>query len=179
MWKFFGGVISGLALSVVYVWSGIAPPGWMELPDLFKKSLNAAVVDDAVIDPDTPVDTRVRAIEVYFANQAKRMAALEAQAGFPLTRMLRFQRVKRDAQVLRNEWRSFGKALDQPSVRKRLEAKHGAQDRDDIKRLMLIEALAKKKLLSGWLKRHGLRPDRGNILEVLTDVSRMDRAPGR
>jgi hypothetical protein len=177
MGKFLAGAVFGLVLSVCYVWYGVTLPGWMELPVLFQKSLKAAAVDDALFDPDVPDAMRRRALEVYFENQAKRAAALEAELGYPLTRELRFRRAKRAAQILRAQWSGYDAALEKPALRKTLLARHGVADNDNLKRRMLMAALRKKPALLQWFKLQSRTPSEVNVLEVLTELSQSRRAP--
>ncbi len=179
MWKFLGGTLFGLVLSVAYVWYGIALPDWMELPGLFQRSVTAAAIDDVVIDLDTPEATRRRALEVYFANQAKRAAELEAELGFPLTRAMQFRRVKREAQILRAQWSALDVALGKPALLQALQAKHQTTDSDTLKRRMLMAALAEKVLLKKWLERHSRQATEQNVIEVITNISRLAEPPSR
>ena len=173
MWNFLAGTVCGVVLSISYVWYGVSLPDWLELPDTFKKSLNAAVVDDALLDPDIPEATRRRALEVYFANQAERAAALEAELGYPIIRALQNRQVKRVAQHLRAQWSGYDAALRQPALRATLSRKHGAADNDTLKRHMLMAALKEEPLLANWLKIHSRTPSASNALEIITEVSRL------
>lgn len=177
MGKFLAGAVFGLALSVSYVWYGVTLPGWMELPALLQKSLKAAAVDDALFDPDVPEAMRRRALEVYFENQAKRAAALEAELGYPLTSELRFRRAKRAAQILHAQWIGYDVALEKSALRKALIARHGVSDNDSLKRRMLMAALRKEPTLLQWFKLQSHTPSEANVLEVLTELSRRRRAP--
>jgi hypothetical protein len=176
MWNFLAGTVCGVLLSVSYVWYDLSLPDWVELPDTFKKSLNAAIVDDALVDPDTPEATRRRALEVYFANQAERAAALEAELGSPLTRAMQFRRVKRAAQRLREQWSQYDVTLRQPAMREFKSRKHGTSNHDTLKRHMLMAALQEQPLLTKWLKAHSPEPSVSNVLEVVTDIARLEPA---
>ena len=173
MWNFLAGTVCGLVLSISYVWYDVSLPGWVELPDAVKKSLNAAVVDDALIDPGTPEATRRRALEVYFANQAERAAALEAELGYPLTRAMQNRRVKRAAQRLRAEWSKYDETLRQPALREAMSRKHGVSDDETLKRHMLMAALQEKPMLAKWLKAQSRMPSISNVLELVSEVSRL------
>lgn len=173
MWNFLAGTVCGVVLSISYVWYDISLPDWLELPGVFQKSLNAAVVDDALVDPDIPEATKRRALEVYFANQAQRAAALEAELGYPLTRAMQTGRLKRSAQRLRDQWSGYDALLKQPALREMLARKHAASDDDTIKRHMLMAALQDQPILAKWLKDHTPPPSVANVLEVITEVSRL------
>lgn len=176
MWNFLTGTICGVMLSISYVWYDVSLPDWIELPDAFKKSLNAAVVDDALVDPDIPEATRRRALEVYFANQAERAAALEAELGYPMTRAMQIRQVKRAAQRLQEQWSGYDMILSQPALRETRSLKYGASDDDTLKRRMLMAALAERPLLVKWIKTHSRTPSVSNVLEIVTQLSRLDPA---
>ena len=176
MWNFVAGTICGVILSISYVWYDVSLPDWVELPHAFKKSLNAAVVDDALVDPDIPEATRRRALEVYFANQAERAAALEAELGYPLTRAMQIRRVKRAARRLQEQWSGYDVILSQPAVRETRSRKYGVSDDDTLKRHMLIAAMEEQPLLARWLKAHARAPSVSNVLEIVKEVSRLEPA---
>lgn len=176
MWNFVAGTVCGVMLSIAYVWYDVSPPSWLELPDLFQRSLKAAVADEALVDPEVPEATRRRALEVYFANQAERAAALEAELGFPLTRAMQTRRVKRAAQRLLTRWAGLDELLKQPALREAMSQKHGAPDDDTLKRRMLMAALAEQPVLTAWLKERSRVPTETNVLEVLRDVGRLEAA---
>ena len=176
MWNFVAGTVCGVMLSIGYVWYDVSPPSWLELPGLFQRSLKAAVVDEALVDPEVSEATRRRALEVYFANQAERAAALEAELGFPLTRAMQTRRVKRAAQRLLTRWSGYDEVLKQPALREAMSQKHGAPDDDMLKRRMLMEALAEQPVLTAWLKERSRVPTEANVLEVLKEVGRLEAA---
>lgn len=180
MWNFVAGTVCGVMLSIAYVWYDVSPPSWLELPGLFQRSLKAAVADEALVDPEVSEATRRRALEVYFANQAERAAALEAELGFPLTRAMQTRRVKRAAQRLLTRWSGLDELLKQPALREAMSQKHGekhgAPDDDTLKRRMLMAALAEQPVLTAWLKERSRVPTETNVLEVLRDVGRLEAA---
>lgn len=176
MWNFVAGTVCGVMLSIAYVWYDVSPPDWLELPGLFQRSLKAAVVDEALVDPEVPEATRRRALEVYFANQAERAAALEAELGFPLTRAMQTRRVKRAAQRLLTRWSGLDELLKQPALREAMSQKHGTPDDDTLKRRMLMAALAEQPVLTAWLKERSRVPTEANVLEVLKKVGRLEAA---
>ena len=173
MWNFFAGTVFGLGLSVAYVWYDVSLPKWLELPGVFQESIKAAVADEALFDPNAPADMRRRALEVYFANQSKRMAAIEIELGYPLTSQIQRRRIGRAAQVLRSMWSAFDTALSKPSLRAALVKKHGDGSDEVLKRRMLLSALRKKPSLMSWIEKHHGAPTEGNVREVLIDVSRL------
>jgi hypothetical protein len=173
MWNFLAGTVCGVVMSVSYVWYDVSLPDWVELPDAFKKSLNAAVVDDALVDPDIPDATRRRALEVYFTNQAERAVALEAELGYPLSRAMQVRRVQRAAQRLLTEWSKYDVTLSQPALREFKSRKHGTSDHDTLKRHMLMAALEGQLLLTKWLKKHARAPSASNVLEIVTEASHL------
>jgi hypothetical protein len=176
MWNFLAGTVCGVVLSISYVWYDVALPEWAVLPDTVKKSLNAAAVDDALVDPAIPEATRRRALEVYFANQAERAAVLEAELGYPLTRAIQNRRLKRAAQRLRAQWSGYDEVLKQPALRETMSNKYGASDDDKLKRHMLMAALQEKPVLAKWLKSRARTPSASNVLELVTEVSRLPQA---
>ncbi|MFT5509971.1 MAG: hypothetical protein ACI89J_003062, partial [Hyphomicrobiaceae bacterium] len=126
-----------------------------------------------IIRASAPADMRRRALEVYFANQSKRMAAVEIELGFPLTSQIQRRRIGRAAQILRSMWSAFDKALSKPALRAALVKKHGDGNDEALKRRMLLAALREKPSLMSWIKKHHGIPTEANVREVLIDVSRL------
>lgn len=172
MGKFLSGTVLGVLLSVTYVWYDWKPPEWFEFPDVLQRSLKAAATDDTLHDLDAASDVRQRALEVYFANQAERAAALDANLGHPILRALVRDRVRRRARVLRGLWSAYDTALSKPALREKLEVKHGTQATDQLKRRMLLAALREEPFLMRWIEKRRARPTEINVRELLRSVSR-------
>lgn len=174
MGRFLAGTVFGLVLSVSYVWYDVALPEWVELPDMFQRSLKAAATDDTLFDVNAPSDMRQRALEVYFATQAKRAAAVDASLGHPLLTALVVKRVRDRARVLNAQWSGYDKALAKPALRKVLVAKYGVADDDRLKRHMLLAALRERTFLINWIKRHRSAPDVKTVREIVREVSGLE-----
>ncbi len=130
MWNFLVGTVCGVVLRFPTSGTTFHCPTGLSCLTPSRRASNAAVVDDALIDPDIPEATRRRALEVYFANQGNAPAALEAELGYPLTRAMQNRRVKRAAQRLRAEWSKYDETLRQPALREAMSRKHGVSDDD-------------------------------------------------
>ncbi|MGI9424919.1 MAG: hypothetical protein ACR2PA_17105 [Hyphomicrobiaceae bacterium] len=177
MWNFLAGTAFGLIVSTAYVWYDVSLPKWVELPSVLQGSLQAAVIDDTLMDLDSSDATRRRAVEVYFSSQAKRAAVLEAELGFPLVRALQFRRARRAAKILNGQWSIYDKALAKPPLREALVRKHGAGRDEELKQQMLFAALQKKPFLKTWIERHVATPTVANLRQLLTQIGRMRNAP--
>lgn len=173
MRNFLFGSLFGMALSVAYVWYGVSLPKWLELPGAFQRSVKAAAVDETLYDLKAPADMRLRALEVFFENQAKRAAKLDAKLGHPILGQLETQRVRRKARMLRGLWSAYDVALDKPHLREALVRQHGDVSNELLKRRMLLKAVQKEEYLMGWLRRERKIPNEANVREVLAEVSRV------
>ena len=67
--------------------------------------------------------------------------------------------------------------LEKTPLRKALVARHGVSDNDSLKRRMLMAALRNEPTLLQWFKLQSRKPSEANVLEVLTELSRLRRAP--
>ena len=131
--------------------------------------------------PNSASRERVRQIEVPAFEKVQkavknRAAALETELGYPLTRAIQNRRVKRDAHRLRAQWSGYDEVLKQPALRETMSNKYGASDDDKLKRHMLMAALQEKPVLVKWLKNHERTPSVSNVLELVTEVSRLPQS---
>lgn len=179
MGKFLAGTVFGLILSIAYVWYGVQLPKWLELPDTFQRSLKAVVTDEALFDLEASDGRRRRALEIYFATQAQRAAALDADMGHPLLNEMTRRRAVRKARVLRGLWSAYDKAINQPELRKSLVKKHGETDDDTLKRRMLLAAVREEAFLFAWLEKHDSTPTVANVRELLVKFSHLDATPSK
>jgi len=126
MLKFILGTLFGMAMSFVYVEYDYGLPDWVELPDTLQRNLATAVVDNRLYDLSESPRLQRRVLEVYFTNQGKRAASLDAKLGHPFLEALRKERVHREARKIRGLWSAYDTALSKPALRARLEEKYGA-----------------------------------------------------
>lgn len=178
MLKFIAGTVFGLALSIAYVWYGITLPAWTEFPSMFQRSLTAAATEDTLIDLDTPDDQRRRALEIYFANQPNRAAAVEAGLGYPITQELQLRRARRTAQILLAKWKGYDQVLAKPALREAMAKKHGNPSNDEtLKQRMLLAALLNESFLMKWIKHHLYNPSEENARDLLDEIRQRRNVP--
>ena len=173
MGKFILGALFGMAMSYAYVWYDVRLPDWVELPDLVKRNLATAVVDDRLYDLEASSSQRRRALEVYFTNQGPRAAKLDAQLGHPFLEAIRKKRVHREARITRGLWSAYDKALAKPNIRARLEEKYGTTDSQTLKRRMLLAAVREKTFLNAWITRDRGTPSETDVYGTVVELSRL------
>jgi len=171
MTKFLLGTALGALLAFVFVRFNLEPPAVLDLPEKLQKNVVVTVVEGDLYDLTRDVETRTRALEVYFKNRAGAAAKLDAAAGHPFLSALHRARATREARVLAAQWTAYDQALAKPPLKAALERRHGVSDTDALKRAMLFAALIRKPFLKSWLERTKGSVTSDNLRDFLNEVN--------
>ncbi|MDX2156118.1 MAG: hypothetical protein SFW09_06370 [Hyphomicrobiaceae bacterium] len=172
MLRFLLGIAFGAAISFGYVKWGGSFFDMMGLPDRLRGNIFASASEGPLYELQQDADTRRRALEVFFDNQAEMAARIDAEAGHPFLTVLHVRRAAREAGHLHAQWQAFDVALDQPALRQALERRHATMDTVALKRKMLVEALAKQPFLQDWIARHHPGTAEEGLVELLAQITR-------
>jgi len=167
MLKFFTGTAIGVLLAFVFVHYNWQPPAVLDLPEKLKKNVVSTAVEGDLYDLAADIETRERALEVYFKNRAGDAVKADAAAGHPFLDALYRARARREAGQVAGQWSAYDAALAKPALRGTLERKYGFNETDALKRAMLIDALNRKPFLKAWLEARATSVSSENVREVL------------
>jgi hypothetical protein len=177
MLKFLLGTALGAVLAFAFVRFNLEPPAILDLPEKVKKNVISTAVEGDLYDLARDVETRGRALEVYFKNRAGDAVKIDAAAGHPFLNALYRARAMREARQLNQQWTAYDKALEQPALRATLERKHGLTDSEALKRAMLFDALTRKPFLKLWLERGQTAVTPENLRDLLTETAKQPAPP--
>ena len=170
MGKFLIGLVVGIAAAFGYVRWNISP-GIMELPETLRGNIVSTAIEGDLYDLDKPLDTRRRALEVFFQNRAQFAASVDAEFAHPFLNALYRKRVIREARQLRGQWDAFDMALEKPALRETFEKKYGVSDDIALKQAMLLNAYQEKDFLKQWVAAHETAPTKAALLPLLKKLS--------
>ncbi|HKJ61774.1 MAG TPA: hypothetical protein VKA94_07220 [Hyphomicrobiales bacterium] len=151
MGRFLLGLVIGIALSFGYVRWGIALPDFLTLPERLRGNIVSTAIEEDLYDLGQPIETRRRALEVFFASRSKFAVEVDAEYGHPFLNALYRKRATHEARLLRGQWVAFDMALKKPALRPALEKKHGVSDDLSLKQAMLFSAYQDKPFLVRWV----------------------------
>lgn len=151
MWKFLGGVLLGVIVALGYVRFDLPLPEFLQLPGMLKGNIVSSATEQELYDLSADGGTRLRALDVYFANQSRAAAELDAASGHPFLHALHRERARHEARLLLAAREGFAAALAQPALRQTLERKHGVSDDAALEAAMLADRLDDYPFLTGWL----------------------------
>ena len=172
MSRFLLGLVIGIALSFGYVRWGIALPDFLTLPERLRGNIVSTAIEEDLYDLDQPIETRRRALEIFFESRAKFAVAVDAEYGHPFLNALYRKRATHEARLLRGQWDAFDKALDKPALRSVLERKHGVTEDVALKQAMLFSAYQDKPFLVRWVVENGQNhPTPETLLPLLKKLS--------
>jgi hypothetical protein len=175
MGRFFVGLIFGIALSFGYVRWGIALPDYLTLPDRLRGNIVSTAIEGELYDLGQSIETRRRALEVFFDSRAKFAAEVDAEYGHPFLKALYRKRATREARILRAQWDAFDMALDKPALRASLEKRHGSSDETALKQAMLFKAFQEKPFLAAWITENDGVVTPATLMPVLKTLSALPR----
>lgn len=176
MLKFILGVLFGAGLAVGYVRYSIELPEYLQLTDKLRGNLVSTATEGELYDLGRDIETRRRALEIFFANRPDFAVRVDAEFGHPFLAALYRKRAIREARRLRGQWSAFDTALDKPALRERLEKKYGTTDATALKQAMLAEALQREPFLKSWLVKQGHAIEHADLLATLREASAMPAA---
>ena len=171
MLKFVGGLLAGIVLALGYVRFDFALPEFLEAPEKIRGGVVSAAIEEDLYDLSADPGRRMRALEIYFINQAEAAAELDAEVGHPFLIALRRMRAMREARQLAMQWSAYDAALAQNALRDMLVRKHGTTEDDALKRAMLMEALQDKPFLQSWLTVEYGPVTKDNLRDLLAQAS--------
>jgi hypothetical protein len=172
MLKFFTGTAIGVLLAFVFVHYNWQPPAVLDLPEKLKKNVVSTAVEGDLYDLGADLETRERALEVFFKNRAGDAVKTDAAAGHPFLAALYRQRANREARQLSMQWSAYDAALAKPALRGTLERKYGFNETDALKRAMLMDALNRKPFLKSWLEEHASPVSSENLRALLIETGK-------
>lgn len=158
MWKFIGGVLLGIVVALGYVRFDLPLPDFLQLPGTLKGNFVATVTEGELYDLSADAGVQRRALEIYFDNQARAAAEVDAGAGHPFLHALHRERARREARQVLASRSGFATALEQPALRETLERKHGTTDEKALLAALLVERLEGHAFLSRWLEQEANCP---------------------
>jgi hypothetical protein len=172
MGRFLLGLVIGIALSIGYVRWGIALPDYLTLPERLRGNIVSTAIEEELYDLGQPIETRRRALEVFFESRARFAVEADAEYGHPFLNTLYRKRATREARLLRGQWDAFDAALEKPALRSALMKKHGATDDLALKQAMLFAAYREKPFLVRWVsEQQEAEPAPRTILPLIEKLS--------
>ncbi len=178
MLKFFSGTAIGVLLAFVFVHYNWEPPAALDLPDKLKKNIVSTAVEGDLYDLAADIETRERALEVYFKNRAGDAVKTDAAAGHPFLNALYRERAVRESRQLSMQWSGYDAALEKPALRGTLERKYGLNETEALKRAMLMNALDRKPFLKSWLEANATVVSPENVRDVLAETGKQPEVTG-
>ena len=171
MLKFFTGTAIGVLLAFLFVHYNWQPPAVLDLPEKLKKNVVSTAVEGDLYDLSANIETRERALEIYFKNRASDAVKADAAAGHPFLDALYRARARREAGQVAGQWSAYDAALAKPALRGTLERKYGFNETDALKRAMLMDALNRKPFLKTWLEANAAPLSPENVRDVLRETA--------
>ncbi|MBI1210041.1 MAG: hypothetical protein GC190_01140 [Alphaproteobacteria bacterium] len=171
MLKYLTGTALGAAMAFAFAAFNVEPPPILKAPARLKANIVATAVEGQLYDLDGDLAARERALEVYLKNRARDAVKLDGEAGHPFLTLLVRARARHEALELLAGWSAYDKVLAQPALRATLEHKYGSEDSDELKRVMLLEALDRKPLLKSWLAKTTVAATAENLRGLLRQAA--------
>ena len=150
--KYVGAVVFGIAITYAYVHFGYEPPPALQIAG---KAKSEAIVATAEFDLYSPVaddNMRQRAMAVVLGQQPELLIELNQELDNQILFELLRRKALRKAKQLKQEMSAYDKALDQPALRARLEAKYNVADTHRLKHSMMLAAIKDTPFLYWYLK---------------------------
>jgi hypothetical protein len=135
MSRFLLGLVIGIALSFGYVRWGIKLPDFLTLLEQLRGNIVSTAIEEDLYNLDQPIQTRQRALEVFFESRAKFAVETDAEYGHPFLNALYRKRATHEARLLRGQWDAFDEAMGKPALRSALERKSRSNRRCCFRRI--------------------------------------------
>ncbi len=175
--KFLGGLLLGVVLTYAYTRYRWELPAMVQVPAKVTSSVISATADSDLYNWELPFEVRQRAAAVILGQNPDQFIELDNATDHVLLYEMQRQRAVRLALIARQKYAAFDVVLSKPSLRKRLEQKHGTTDAEQLKRRMLAADIADQSILIGYLRDRFPNLSREERVDLILNVGQNELKP--
>lgn len=177
--KFVVGLCVGIGITYAYVRVGYKPPAVVRLANTVTSEASVATAELTLYSPTATDAERHRAMAIVLGNRPELLIDVNNELrGSVLAEVLRYKAL-RGAKLLKQQAGAYSRALAQPAVRRRLEAKHGVRETGPLKRRMLAAAIRKDEFLSWYLQRFTREDNDERFVDIVMSSYTNELRPAR